>query len=275
MGYQTELEFALRLVREASRIILEHYEHAPEIHWKGKDDPVTDADEAVTVHILRRLGEEFPKDAVLIEERGDDRRRLSGMRTWIVDPLDGTREFIERNGEFSVMVGFVENGRPVVGAVGVPVAGEVYGGAIGLGAFCEKEGQRRMRSLLRKAKDLGDATLIVSRSHRSAKIDLLKERLGITKEKVCGSVGLKMIKVISGEADLYIHFGKGIKLWDTCSPEAIARAVGVMFTDLSGRNIDYLSGSVGVARGIIVAESDLHAVVVSCIGDLISPSRFD
>jgi 3'(2'), 5'-bisphosphate nucleotidase len=270
MEYEAELEFAVDLVRGASRIVLEHYNRVVNVRWKGRNDPVTDADEASTVFILRMIEEKFPDDAVLIEERDDDGARLTRRRTWIVDPLDGTKEFIDRNGEFSVMAGLVEAGRPVLGAVAVPVGGVVYGGAVGATAFFEKEGAGRVPLPPRKRCALSDARLIVSRSHRSAKIDLAKEKLGITSEMACGSVGLKMIKVISGEADLYVHFGKGAKLWDTCAPEAVARTAGVMFTDLTGREIDYLSPDVRLERGVIVADEQLHAAALSRISDLVA-----
>jgi 3'(2'), 5'-bisphosphate nucleotidase len=108
----------------------------------------------------------------------------------------------------------------------------------------------------------------VSRSHRSARIDAVKQRLGIEKEIACGSVGLKMIKVVSGEADLYVHFGRGAKLWDTCAPEAVARAAGIGFSDIRGRDIDYLSDQVMLERGIVVAPLSLHAEVVRALSDM-------
>jgi len=268
MGYEKELELAVDIARGASRIILDHYEKDVHVRWKGRNDPVTDADEASTAFILRMIDDGFPGDAVLIEEREDDGRRLASRRTWIVDPLDGTKEFIDRNGEFSVMVGLVDAGRPVLGAVAVPVGGVVYGGTAGGGAFFQEEGGERRPLPARKLPDLSDARLIVSRSHRSGKIDLVKEKLGITSEIACGSVGLKMIKVISGEADLYIHFGRGAKLWDTCAPDAIARAAGIMFTDLTGGDIDYLSPDVKIQKGIVVADARLHSRVISLIADL-------
>jgi 3'(2'), 5'-bisphosphate nucleotidase len=261
-SFEKELDLACDLVRQASKVVLECYGGSVEVRWKGKNDPVTDADEASTRLILGMIGKTFPDDAVLIEEREDDPRRLKSARTWIVDPLDGTKEFIDRNGEFTVMVGFVAGGAPVVGAVAIPVSGALVAGMAGAGAF-RVEGNARRAILPGRSPEPGDATLIVSRSHRSAAIDAVKEKLGITREIPCGSVGLKMIRVISGEADLYIHFGRGAKLWDTCAPDAIARAAGIRFSDACGKDIDYLAPQVTLERGIVVAAEDLHARVIA------------
>lgn len=266
MTFEKELEFACELVRQASEVVLEYYDREVGVRWKGKNDPVTDADEASTKHILKMIGEKFPSDAVLIEEREDDKKRLDSPRSWIVDPLDGTKEFIARNGEFSVMAGLVAGGKPVLGAVAVPVSGIIYAGIAGEGAFMVRGGER-VPIVVKKPGSLSDVRLVVSRSHRSSRIDAMKEKLGIKNEFHCGSVGLKMVKVISGEADLYVHFGRGASLWDTCAPEAIARAAGIKFTDLTGRDIDYMSSEVMLEKGIIVADSDLHARIISVISD--------
>ena len=268
MTLEKELDFACRVAGEAASVVLDHYSRDVAVRWKGRNDPVTDADEASTQCILKRLAQDFPDDAVLIEEREDDRRRLASARTWIVDPLDGTKEFLARNGEFSVMVGLAVDGRPVLGAVAVPAEGILYAGVEGEGAFMQ-DGQGRRNPIARSVGvEPSSARLIVSRSHRSAKIDAVKQRLGIVKEIACGSVGLKMIKVVSGEADLYVHFGRGAKLWDTCAPEAVARAAGVSFSDIGGRAIDYLSEKVMLERGIVVAPGDLHTRVVKALSDM-------
>ena len=270
MAYEKELEFACNAARGAMRIILDHYAAADiEVRWKGKNDPVTDADEAATQYFLNILGEHFPLDAILIEEREDDQSRLGNSRAWIIDPLDGTKEFIARNGEFSIMIGLVVDGRPVLGAVAVPVSNLIYGGVVGGGAFVMKNENEKTPIAAARPQDPANVRLIVSRSHRSGKVDKVKQRLGFTNEIPCGSVGLKMIRVISGDADLYVHFGKGAKLWDTCAPEAIARAAGVKFTDLAGADIDYLSSNVMLRQGILVAPEGLHEKVIKAASDLL------
>jgi len=108
----------------------------------------------------------------------------------------------------------------------------------------------------------------VSRSHRSRRIDEVKARLGIADEMPCGSVGLKMIKVVGGEADLYVHFGRGAKLWDTCAPDAVAAAAGLVLTDVDGAPIDYRAADVALQRGIVVAAPPLHGRVVAALRDL-------
>jgi 3'(2'), 5'-bisphosphate nucleotidase len=265
-----ELAAAVDLCRRACALVLDHYARAPVVRWKGRNDPVTDADEAVTRFILGELGAAFPDDAVLIEERADDGSRRRAARAWIVDPLDGTAEFIARNGEFAVMIGLAEGGRPVAGAVGVPCTGAIYYGAAGEGAYVAR-GEEAPRPIVAPAA-AGPAQrrlrMAVSRSHRSPRIDEVKALLGGADEIPCGSVGLKMLAVVSGEADLYVHFGRGAKLWDACAPDAVAAAAGVLLTDLAGAPIDYAAQDVALANGIVVAAPPLHGRVVAALRTL-------
>ena len=109
---ERELEIAKQLAREAGKILLQFYATDTEVQWKGHDDPVTAADRAANEMIVRELQRHFPNDAVLSEEAPDDVARLQKERVWMVDPMDGTKQFIERIGEFAVMVGLAIAGEP-------------------------------------------------------------------------------------------------------------------------------------------------------------------
>jgi len=268
MSYNEELEFAVEIAKGASQIVMEHYKRGVDVRWKAKNDPVTDADEESTVYLIERIRQKYPDDSILIEEREDDKSRIQTLRTWIIDPLDGTQEFIDNRDEFTVMIGMIERGFPVVGAVALPVQNVVYAGAAGGGVFAYKENFERVPVTRKECNRISEIRLIVSRSHRSTKIDLIKQRLGIQNEIPCGSVGLKMIKVIIGEVDLYIHPGGKLKLWDVCAPNAIANAGGVVFTDVTGMQIDYLSSDYYVRKGVLVAGKELHKKVLEKISDL-------
>src|SRR5262245_53570012 len=100
-----ELETAKDLARRAGAILMQHYAADPSIQWKGKNDPVTTADMAASRFLVEEFQKRFPEDAILSEEEKEDLSRLTNPRVWIVDPMDGTREFISRRGEFAVMIG--------------------------------------------------------------------------------------------------------------------------------------------------------------------------
>jgi len=269
MAYEKEMQVARDAARAAAERILELYGPDVEVRWKGENDPVTAADEAGTEIILEWLAREFPGEPVLIEERKDDLSRLEGDRAWIVDPLDGTREFIDRIPEFSVMIGLEERGRAVMGVVHVPLTGVTFQGRAGGPAERVDPGGGIEPLSCRPVTRIEDMRLVVSRSHRSEKIGRAMERLGITAEVPSGSVGVKVSKMVSGEADLYIHLGPGIKLWDACAPHAILTSAGGRMTDPSGGDIDYASRSVYCETGLLATCGSLHEEIAGRIADLV------
>src|SRR6185369_3466017 len=134
-----ELETAKALAIRAGAILLEHYER-PRVSWKGPGNPVTDADCAANSFIVRELRQLFPEDGILSEEEKDDASRLTKSRVWIVDPLDGTAEFIDHRDEFSVMIGLAIDGAACLGVVYQPPLEKLYYAALGAGAFVVDSG---------------------------------------------------------------------------------------------------------------------------------------
>ena len=132
---EKELEVVRELAREAGRILLEFYASDTKVQWKGRDDPVTAADHAANEMLANELSRRFPGDAVLSEEIPDDRARLEKDRVWMVDPMDGTKQFIERIGEFAVMIGLAIEGEAKLGVVYNPSTDRMYYAAPGAGAF--------------------------------------------------------------------------------------------------------------------------------------------
>ncbi len=264
-AYEREIRVARAAALEASARIIDLYGPGLEVRWKGENDPVTAADEASTRVILDHLGRGFPGEPVLIEERTDDRSRLGAPRVWIADPLDGTREFIDRIPEFSVMIGLAEGGRPVMGVVHVPLSGVTFAGSAGGPAVRIDPDGTVTELACKPVAEVADMRLVVSRSHRSEKITRAMEVLGITREVRSGSVGVKIARMVSGEADLYIHLGPGIKLWDGCAPEAILRAAGGCFTDPVGKAIDYNSESISCDGGILASSLRDHSAIADAL----------
>ena len=228
-----ELEFAKRVAREAATIVNTFYVGSAEVSYKADQSPVTEADRSANQHIVSRVLATYPDDGVLSEESKDDFTRLEKDRVWIIDPLDGTKEFIARNGEFSVMIGLAVQGRAVLGVVLQPESGLLYAGARGLGAYLY-EAEEQIPLMVSDYSKTNRMVLVSSRSHRQQMTDKMRSTLRITSERVSGSVGLK-VGLISLPA------GRSL-----CASKSWLQGVGSMCTPCcagcSGRTDDGLLG---------------------------------
>jgi 3'(2'), 5'-bisphosphate nucleotidase len=258
------LDLALVLAAEAGVIVMGVYADAFDVEYKGKDDPVTRADKLANDHITRALAAAFPGIPIVAEE--SDPATFAGYEAsesaFFVDPLDGTREFVARNGQFAVMIGLAEKGRATLGVVGWPALGRTFAGMGGEAFEVSDAGARTPLHVSRKVA-LEEARVVVSRSHRSEATAEVIARLSAAKVDQVGSAGVKGTLVACGEADVYVHPGVAGKLWDTCAPEAIVRAAGGDVTDATGRVIDYRGGQLANARGVLMTNGALHAAVLA------------
>ena len=262
-----ELEFVSRLAREAATIVNTFYIGSSEVRYKPGDEPVTEADRSANQHIVTRLSAAFPEDGILSEESKDDFVRLKKSRVWIVDPLDGTKEFIARNGEFSIMIGLAIEGRPVLGVIQQPATGLLYAGAVGQGAFLYEDGER-IDLAVSDCAVIRDMIMVSSRSHRQQIVDRIRAQLNITRERVSGSVGLKVGLITRHLADLYIHPSPGCKEWDLCAPQAVLEAAGGRITDCWGNPIRYNRRDVRAHNGLIATNGVLHDQVVEVVASI-------
>jgi 3'(2'), 5'-bisphosphate nucleotidase len=261
-----ELVEAVKLAREAGRILLEMYATEFGVEMKGDSDPVTEADRRVNAFLSARLREAFPTDRIIAEESARAEVRRAG-RCWFVDPLDGTKEFIAKNGEFAVMIGLAIDGEAALGVVYQPTSDRLWRGVVGDGAFVE-HGDKTWVLKPTDAADPATMRLVVSRSHRSAATDALVRRLGIAHEIVSGSVGIKVGMVAERKADLYVHLSDRSSVWDACAPDAILRAAGGSFTDLAGRSIDYSAGELRNSRGILACGRKAFEKVAPIVAEI-------
>lgn len=262
-----ELEFASRLSREAATIVNTFYIGSSEVRYKPGDEPVTEADRSANQHIVARLSAAFPEDGILSEESKDDFVRLQKSRVWIVDPLDGTKEFIARNGEFSIMIGLAVEGKPMLGVIQQPATGLLYAGLVGQGAFMYEDGER-VDLTVSDCGVIRDMILVSSRSHRQQIVDRIRAQLNITRERVSGSVGLKVGLITRQLADLYIHPSPGCKEWDLCAPQAVLEAAGGRITDCWGNPIRYNRRDVRAHNGLIATNGILHDQVVEVVSTI-------
>ena len=269
-----ELEFASKLAREAATIVNTFYVGSSEVRYKPGDEPVTEADRSANQHIVSRIRARFPEDGILSEESKDDLARLKKERVWIIDPLDGTKEFIARNGEFSVMIGLAIGGRPALGVVMQPSNNLLYAGAVGVGAYLLEDGERVW---LRVSADTETANMVMvsSRSHRQQIVDRIRAVLRITRERVSGSAGLKVGLITRQLAALYVHPSPGCKEWDLCAPQALLEAAGGRMTDCWGNPLRYNKRDVRAHNGLIATNGVVHDEIVATVARICEDFGFN
>jgi 3'(2'), 5'-bisphosphate nucleotidase len=230
------LEAVIPMARAAGRVIMDIYGQDFDVSLKADTSPVTQADQAAEAVISAALGALAPDIPVVAEEAFSAGTRWEPAdRFWLVDPLDGTREFISRNGEFTVNIALIESGRPVLGVVYAPAVNKLYAGAAGVGSFVE-DGARHAIAC-RTAPDAG-LTVVSSRSHGDeAALDRLLMGRKVASRANAGS-SLKLCMVAAGEADLYPRLGRTME-WDIAAGHAIVSAAGGRVTDLAGAELSY------------------------------------
>ncbi|MFN3200977.1 MAG: 3'(2'),5'-bisphosphate nucleotidase CysQ [Bradymonadia bacterium] len=256
---------AIRLACDAAAEVKRIYAGQFGVETKADGSPVTDADKAANDIILAGLEEHFPEDNVLSEETPFDANRALGRRIWFIDPLDGTKDFVNRTGDFAVMIGLCVAGRPLIGVVAAPALDTLWVGVVGQGAFEERDGVQRPLTISDTRE--GPLRMLCSRSHRPPQIETLAERLGPAELHPRGSVGVKISLLAAGEADLYLHPTAGTSLWDCCAPEAILRAAGGEFTKPDGSLITYDPMITANPDGILAAGPTDHARAVSLLAE--------
>ena len=231
----------------AGQAVMGHYGRGEGAEFKPDHSPVTAADREAEALILAALEREFPGVPVVAEEAqaaGADVK--VGLRFFLVDPLDGTREFLKGNGEFTVNIALVENGVPVAGAVFAPARGRMFF-ADETGAF-EQSGGAARRIQTRRVPASGPVALC-SRSHDDAQTQAYLKKLGVQEITTLGS-SLKFCLLAAGEADLYARAGRTME-WDIAAGHAILSAAGGVLTDWDGGA--FLYGKPGFANGGFIA----------------------
>ncbi|HYX91722.1 MAG TPA: 3'(2'),5'-bisphosphate nucleotidase CysQ [Myxococcaceae bacterium] len=257
-----ELEVARELAFQAGAILLEVYATEFTVWQKpGGAGPVTDADARANELIVAALHREFPGDAVIAEESAGP-AAAHGPRCWYVDPLDGTREFVDRNGMFAVQIGLAIGGEPALGVVFAPASGKLYTATAGGPCMLEHEGSRRRLHVAEAPERTENLRLVVSRSHRSNRTELIRARLGIHHVAQHGSVGIKCGLIAEGLADLYLHPSGRSYRWDTCGPEAVLRAAGGVLTDFAGARYRYDGTELENRRGIVACSAGAFPAVL-------------
>jgi 3'(2'), 5'-bisphosphate nucleotidase len=223
----------VKLAEQAAAVILEHYRDDAAVRLKADASPVTVADEAAEAVILAGLAELTPSIPVVAEETVAAGRipTLDDGPFWLVDPLDGTKEFISRNGEFTVNIALIEGGEAVLGVVLAPALGKVWWGARGHGAMARDGDGARPRKIAVRPKP-AQPVAVASRSHADPQTEAFLDQAGVA-ERISAGSSLKFCLVAEGKADLYPRFGRTME-WDTAAGQAVLSAAGGRVTTRDG-----------------------------------------
>jgi 3'(2'), 5'-bisphosphate nucleotidase len=233
------------IAAEAGRLILRHYFEGTEVREKQDRSPVTLADEEAEALILARLRLKFP-DVPIIAEEAAARGEIPEFseRFFLVDPLDGTKEFLARNGEFTVNIALIEDNMPLCGVVLAPAQGRAFAGDVDASNAFELSVSKAGELDLTSAKNIrtrkppeGGLTAMVSRSHRDTKTEEYLANYSIAEMKAAGS-SLKFCLIAAGEADLYPRFGRTME-WDIAAGHAVLLAAGGTVKQLDGAPFFY------------------------------------
>ncbi|NKB77865.1 MAG: 3'(2'),5'-bisphosphate nucleotidase CysQ [Gammaproteobacteria bacterium] len=232
----------LDIAIDAGKEILDVYENEFDVEIKGDGSPLTMADQHAHNLIEHRLGKLETVIPVLSEESSGKvfEKRRNWQRFWLVDPLDGTKEFVKRNGEFTVNIALIENGMPILGVVHTPVRAISHYAALGLGAFrCEANGEVNPIHVRKSTREV--MTMVASRSHAGADVEKYQKNL----EKDAGEVqvtnmgsSLKICLVAEGKADIYPRLGPTSE-WDTAAAHCVLMVAGGKMVDITGKPLEY------------------------------------
>jgi len=261
----SNLEDVIDSIILAGKKIQEIYETDFEVNTKDDNSPVTTADlesNKILKSALVKTG--IP---ILSEEDIDDKTRLDNEKIWIIDPLDGTQDFVNKTDEFSILVGLVENHVPVMGLVYLPIKKILYLAEKGMGAFCY-DLQKWEKISVRKMKELENCLALVSRHHLS---DNEKKMLDYLTIRNIGKIGsaLKVMEISAGRADIYLSATRNkLSQWDTCGPNCIISEAGGKMTDISGHALIYNTETIKHENGLLVTNGFVHEKAVSKISEL-------
>lgn len=266
MDLGKELEAAKELALKAGKEILKIYGSDFEVSEKVDDNsyksPLTEADLRANDIIVQGLRSSFPEYSILTEEEKDNKERLSNEFVWIIDPLDGTKEFIKRNGEFTVNIALVNKARPVLGVIYVPVLDELYFASKNMGAFLEKDKKTKKITVSDKTRPK-EMVLVKSRSHATERLLKIIDKLKFAEINTSGS-SVKGCLVARGDADVYIRLGPQNE-WDICAMNAIINEAGGKMTGLNGKTLKYNKENVLIESGFLVSNNRIHDKLLELI----------
>lgn len=246
------------VAKQAGKLILQIYERDFEVENKADGSPLTEADQAAHHYIVEQLGLLTPDIPVLSEESSavDYAERKHWQRFWLVDPLDGTKEFVQRNGQFTVNIALIENQQATLGVVYVPVGDSSYFACRGAGAYSQR-GEASAQAIQVRTYRGGKAVVVASRSHAGERVSVFLQRLtdkeGAPELMSLGS-SLKLCMVAAGEADIYPRLGPTSE-WDTAAAQCVVEVAGGRVADSNDQVLRYNKPSILNPEFLVIGDN--------------------
>lgn len=238
------------VAEEAGKIIMEIYQQGGvNIEVKSNGTPLTAADIASHKYIVDAL-QGFSEFPTLSEEGMYESERINSEYVWIVDPIDGTKDFVTRTGEFSVMIGLSHQGSSVLGVVHVPVFNETYYAFKKGGAYLRDA--HATKKLHVSGRGIGYMRMVASRNHFKPEMQNLAERLSISKIDRMGSIGIKMGKLAKGDTDVMLYTGAQMGEWDVCAGACIVSEAGGTVSGVRGEELFFNKRNPQMPNGVLV-----------------------
>lgn len=262
-----ELKDSIRLIRTAGEAVLNIYERKPNTFRKKDRSVVTEAD-LVSQKIISDGLSKY-KYGILSEEGDDDISRLKMKRVWILDPLDGTLDFLQKTGEFSIMLALVENGQPILGVVFKPDEDKLYYAEKGEGSFLIERDGKPKRLKVSDISGISEAKYLLSRNHLSELEKKLEDSGEGEKFTHMGSFGVKWGIIAEGRAEVNVNPSNKSSQWDTAAPEVILREAGGEVTDLSGKEFVYNVRETKNLNGVVASNKTLHRKFLERVDQLL------
>jgi 3'(2'), 5'-bisphosphate nucleotidase len=253
-----EIGLAIEAATRASQVVMNVYGNDFTSERKDDDSPITKADlqsNEIIKEVLSKAG--LP---ILSEEDADDKKRLDHKKIWIVDPLDGTSDFVNKTGEFTIMIALVESKKPILGLICRPTTNSLFLAQRGNGAY-KLEDDSWQRLVVSRTSDLKKCKAVGSRFHLSNQEKEFFKKLGVMSFESRGS-SLKVAEICMGLADLYLTTSNKIKQWDTCASYCLVTESGGKMTDMFGGEILYNTEKVNHENGLLVTNGLVHDSII-------------
>ena len=254
-----EVRLAIQAALEAGKTVMNVYNQEFSSTLKNDNEPLTEADVKSNQIIQKIISDSG--HPILSEESVDDKKRLDSKKIWIIDPLDGTSDFIKKTGEFTIMISLVEDHIPILGIIYWPTKSTLYLAQKGQGAFKSDNGAWSKLSVS-NVSELENCRAVGSRYHISEIEQNLIKRLNISQFTSKGS-SLKVADISSGNAELYFTTTNKIKHWDTCASHCLITEAGGKMTDMLGNDLKYNTEKVNHENGLLVSNGLIHDQVIN------------
>lgn len=258
-----EIYLAIQASVEAGKTIMNVYNQKFSSILKNENEPLTEAD-IKSNHIIQKIISDsgYP---ILSEENDDNKKRLDSKKIWIIDPLDGTSDFIKKTGEFTIMISLVENHIPILGVINWPIKSTLYVAQKDQGSF-KLENSSWSKLSVSNISELKNCRAICSRFHISEVEYNLIKRLNISQFTSKRS-SLKVADISSGIAELYFTTTNKIKQWDTCASYCLVTEAGGKMTDMFGNDLEYNTEKLNHENGLLVSNGLIHNQIINIYRD--------